>query len=145
MRKDPILGYSKMHRGVDFAASIGTPIFAAGNGVIARIGPVNGYGNYIQIKHNSQYATAYGHMSRFASGLRQGSKVRQGDVIGYVGSTGMATGPHLHYEVLVDGAQINPMSVKLAGRKLDGKELQRFEALKAEIQQLRKNLANQVL
>jgi len=145
MRKDPILGYSKMHRGVDFAASIGTPIFAAGNGVIARIGPVNGYGNYIQIKHNAQYATAYGHMSRFASGLHQGSKVRQGDVIGYVGMTGRATGPHLHYEVLVDGSQINPMSVKLAGHKLDGKDLRRFEMLKAETKALRRDLGSPVL
>jgi murein DD-endopeptidase MepM/ murein hydrolase activator NlpD len=145
MRKHPILGYSKMHKGVDFAASTGTPIFAAGDGVIAIFGKQRGYGNYIRIKHNAQYATAYGHMSRFASGLQQGSKVRQGEVIGYVGSTGMATGPHLHYEVLVNGAQINPMSVKLAGRKLDGKELRRFEALKAEIEQLRKNLADQVL
>jgi murein DD-endopeptidase MepM/ murein hydrolase activator NlpD len=145
MRKHPILGYSKMHKGVDFAATTGTPIFAAGDGVIAILGNQRGYGNYIRIKHNAQYATAYGHMSRFAKGLQQGSKVRQGDVIGYVGSTGMATGPHLHYEVLVDGAQINPMSVKLAGQKLDGKELRRFEALKAEIKQLRKNLASQVL
>ena len=145
MRKHPILGYSRMHKGVDFAASTGTPIFAAGDGVIAILGAQNGYGNYVRIKHNSQYATAYGHMSRFANGLRQGSKVRQGDVIGYVGSTGMATGPHLHYEVLVDGTQINPMSVKLAGRKLDGKELQRFEALKAEIKQMRRNLTDQVL
>ena len=145
MRKDPILGYSKMHRGVDFAASIGTPIFAAGNGVIARIGPVNGYGNYIQIKHNAQYATAYGHMSRFASGLHEGSKVRQGDVIGYVGMTGRATGPHLHYEVLVNGSQINPMSVKLAGHKLDGKDLRRFEMLKAEMKVLRRDLGSPVL
>jgi len=145
MRKDPILGYSKMHRGVDFAASIGTPIFAAGNGVIARIGPVNGYGNYIQIKHNAQYATAYGHMSRFASGLHEGSKVRQGDVIGYVGMTGRATGPHLHYEVLVNGSQINPMSVKLAGHKLDGKDLRRFEMLKAEMKALRRDLGSPVL
>jgi murein DD-endopeptidase MepM/ murein hydrolase activator NlpD len=145
MRKHPILGYSKMHKGVDFAATTGTPIFAAGDGVIAILGNQNGYGNYVRIKHNAQYATAYGHMSRFAKGLQQGSKVRQGEVIGYVGSTGMATGPHLHYEVLVDGTQINPMSVKLAGRKLDGKELQRFEALKAEIKQLRRDLASQVL
>jgi murein DD-endopeptidase MepM/ murein hydrolase activator NlpD len=145
MRKHPILGYSKMHKGVDFAASTGTPIFAAGDGVIAILGKQRGYGNYIRIKHSAQYATAYGHMSRFAKGLRQGSKVQQGDVIGYVGSTGMATGPHLHYEVLVAGAQINPMSVKLAGRKLDAKELRRFEAMKAEVKQLRKNLANQVL
>ena len=145
MRMHPILGYSRMHKGVDFAASTGTPIFAAGDGVIAILGNQRGYGNYIRIKHNAQYGTAYGHMSRFAAGLRQGSKVRQGDVIGYVGSTGMATGPHLHYEVLVDGTQINPMSVKLAGRKLDGKELRRFEALKAEIRQLRRNLTTDVL
>ena len=145
MRRHPILGYSKMHKGIDFAASTGTPIFAAGDGVIAVLGKQRGYGNYIRIKHSAQYATAYGHMSRFAKRFRQGSKVRQGDVIGYVGSTGMATGPHLHYEVLVGGAQINPMKVKLAGRKLDGKEMRRFEALKAEIKQLRKNLADQVL
>ena len=145
MRRHPILGYSKMHKGVDFAATTGTPIFAAGDGVIAILGKQRGYGNYIRLKHSAQYATAYAHMSRFTKGLRQGSKVSQGDVIGYVGSTGMATGPHLHYEVLVAGTQINPMSVKLAGRKLDGKELRRFEALKAEIKQLRKNLASRVL
>jgi murein DD-endopeptidase MepM/ murein hydrolase activator NlpD len=145
MRKHPILGYSKMHKGVDFAASTGTPIFAAGDGVIARIGKQRGYGNYVQIKHNSKYATAYAHMSRFGKGLRKGRKVRQGDVIGYVGSTGMATGPHLHYEVLVDGAQINPTSVKLAGRKLQGKDLRHFEALKAEMKKLRRTLADQTL
>lgn len=145
MRKHPILGYSKMHKGVDFAASTGTPIFAAGDGVIARIGKQRGYGNYVQIKHNSKYATAYAHMSRFGKGLRKGSKVRQGDVIGYVGSTGMATGPHLHYEVLVDGAQINPTSVKLTGRKLQGKDLRHFEALKAEMKKLRRILADQTL
>jgi len=145
MRRDPILGYSRMHRGVDFAASMGTPIFAAGNGIIARIGPVNGYGNYIQIKHNPQYATAYGHMSRFASGLRIGSKVRQGDVIGYVGMTGRATGPHLHYEVLVNGSQINPMSVKLTGHKLDGKDLRLFEAMKVEMKTIRRHLGSPVL
>ena len=145
MRMHPILGYSRMHKGVDFAASTGTPIFAAGDGVIVILGNQRGYGNYIRIKHNAQYATAYAHMSRFAAGLQQGSKVRQGEVIGYVGSTGMATGPHLHYEVLVGGTQINPMSVKLAGRKLDGKELRRFEALKTEIGQLRKSLTNDVL
>jgi murein DD-endopeptidase MepM/ murein hydrolase activator NlpD len=145
MRKHPVLGYSKMHKGVDFAASTGTPIFAAGDGVIARIGKLRGYGNYIQIKHNSQYATAYAHMSRFAKGLKKGRKVQQGDVIGYVGSTGLATGPHLHYEILVEGAQINPMKVKLAGRKLEGKDLRHFEALKAEMKKLRRTLADQTL
>jgi murein DD-endopeptidase MepM/ murein hydrolase activator NlpD len=145
MRKHPILGYSRMHKGVDFAASTGTPIFAAGNGVIVRMEKQHGYGNYIRIKHNSKYATAYAHMSRFAKGLKKGSKVNQGDVIGFVGSTGMATGPHLHYEILVDGAQVNPMNVKLAGRKVEGKDLQRFEALKADIGKLRRKLAEQIL
>jgi murein DD-endopeptidase MepM/ murein hydrolase activator NlpD len=145
MRKHPILGYSKMHKGVDFAASTGTPIFAAGDGVIVKIGKQRGYGNYIQIKHNSKYATAYAHMSRFGKGLKKGRKVQQGDVIGYVGSTGMATGPHLHYEVLVDGTQINPTSVKLAGRKLQGNDLRHFEALKAEMKKLRRMLAHQTL
>ena len=145
MRKHPVLGYSRMHKGVDFAASTGTPIFAAGDGVIAKIGKQRGYGNYVQIKHNSQYATAYAHMSRFAKGLKKGRKVQQGDVIGYVGSTGMATGPHLHYEILVEGAQINPTKVKLAGRKLDGKDLRHFEALKAEMKKLRRTLADQTL
>jgi murein DD-endopeptidase MepM/ murein hydrolase activator NlpD len=145
MRKHPILGYSKMHKGVDFAASTGTPIFAAGDGVIVRIGKQRGYGNYVQIKHNSKYATAYAHMSRFGKGMKKGRKVQQGDVIGYVGSTGMATGPHLHYEVLVDGAQINPTSVKLAGRKLQGNDLRHFEALKAEMKKLRRTLAHQTL
>jgi murein DD-endopeptidase MepM/ murein hydrolase activator NlpD len=145
MRKHPILGYSKMHKGVDFAAATGTPIFAAGDGVIVKRSKQRGYGNYVQIKHNSKYATAYAHMSRFAKGLKQGSKVRQGDVIGYVGSTGMATGPHLHYEVLVDGKHINPTSVKLAGRKLQGKDLRHFEALKAEMKALRRSLAHRTL
>ena len=145
MRKHPILGYSKMHKGVDFAASTGTPIFAAGDGVVAKIGKLRGYGNYVQIKHNSQYATAYAHMSRFAKRLKKGSKVHQGDVIGYVGSTGRATGPHLHYEILVNGTQINPMTVKLAGRRLEGKDLGRFEALKTEMRALRRTLADRIL
>jgi murein DD-endopeptidase MepM/ murein hydrolase activator NlpD len=145
LRKHPILGYSRMHKGVDFAGAVGTPIFAAGDGVIAQIGKNRGYGNYIRIKHNSQYATAYGHMSRFAKGLKQGSKVRQGDVIGFVGATGLATGPHLHYEVLLNGTQTNPMNVKLAGRKLDGKELKRFEALKQQLEATRETLGDAVL
>lgn len=145
MRRHPVLGYSKMHKGIDFAAATGTPIFAAGDGVVAKLGKQRGYGNYVQIKHNSQYATAYAHMSRYAKGLKQGDKVRQGEVIGYVGATGMATGPHLHYEILVAGKQINPMNVKLTGRKLEGKDLRRFEALKAEIRKLRQRLKEPVL
>lgn len=133
MRTHPILGYSKMHKGVDFGAPTGTPIFAAGDGVIVKLGRQGSYGNYVQIRHNSEYATAYAHMSRFAKGLHVGSRVHQGDVIGYVGATGRATGPHLHYEVLLAGKQINPQSVKLpAGEKLKGDELAAFQTTVAE-------------
>jgi len=104
-RKHPILGYTKMHKGIDFAAPTGTPIFAAGNGTIAKIGRNGGYGNYILIRHNDSYDTAYAHMNGFAKGLKQGSRVKQGDVIGYVGTTGRSTGPHLHYEILKNNTQ----------------------------------------
>jgi murein DD-endopeptidase MepM/ murein hydrolase activator NlpD len=134
MRMHPILGYSRMHRGIDFAAPKGTPIYAAGRGTIKIIGRVHGYGNYIRIQHTDRYATAYGHMSRFARGLHVGTHVKQGDVIGYVGATGEATGPHLHYEVLVDKSQVNPMKVKLpSGYKLAGNELAAFRAATGEI------------
>lgn len=135
-RKHPILGYTKMHKGVDFAARTGTPIMAAGDGVIDVAGRNGGYGNYIRIRHNGSIKTAYAHLSKFAKGTRKGARVKQGDIIGYVGSTGRSTGPHLHYEVLVDGRQRNPMSVKLpAGEKLDGKELKAFRALLPSIDQ----------
>ena len=134
MRMHPILGYSLMHKGVDFGAPIGTPIYAAGDGVIQTIGPVTGYGNYIRLKHTATYGTAYGHISRFAAGLRVGSHVHQGQVIAYVGMTGRATGPHLHFEVIKDGKQINPQSIKLpSGEKLQGKELKSLMALVANI------------
>jgi murein DD-endopeptidase MepM/ murein hydrolase activator NlpD len=134
MREHPILGYTTMHRGVDFAAPAGTPIYAAGDGAIAEIGDNGGYGRYVRVKHGNSYATAYAHMSVFARGLKQGSRVRQGQVIGYVGSTGRSTGPHLHYEVLRDGSQINPVSVKFpSGEKLAGAELARFRAVKAAV------------
>jgi len=133
MRRHPILGYSRMHQGVDFAAAAGTPIFAAGDGVVEVIGHNGGYGNYVRIRHNRTMSTAYGHMRRFASGLAQGSRVRQGDVIGYVGSTGLSTGPHLHYEVHVNGTQVNPLSVDLpVGRILEGAELVAFREAVAE-------------
>jgi murein DD-endopeptidase MepM/ murein hydrolase activator NlpD len=142
MRMHPILGYSLMHKGVDFGAPIGTPIYAAGDGKIQQIGPFSGYGNYIRIKHTAQYATAYGHISRFAGGLRVGSRVSQGQVIAYVGMTGRATGPHLHFEVILNGKQINPQSIKLpAGEKLRGKELKTYLALVANIDKQRQNLA----
>ncbi|MCC4242471.1 MULTISPECIES: M23 family metallopeptidase [Thalassospira] len=128
-RKHPILGYTKMHKGIDFAAPRGTPIFAAGNGTIAKIGRNGGYGNYIRIRHNDSYETAYAHMKGFAKGLKQGSRVKQGDVIGYVGTTGASTGPHLHYEILKNNAQVNPIRVKMpSGKKLKGDELKTFLA-----------------
>jgi len=137
MRHHPILGFSKMHKGIDFGAPTGTPIFAAGNGVVEHAGPFQAYGNYIRLRHNKEIATAYAHLSRFASGLSVGDKVRQGDVIGYVGSTGRSTGPHLHYEILKGGAQVNPLSVDLPiGRRLEGRELKAFEARLKEIDRL---------
>jgi murein DD-endopeptidase MepM/ murein hydrolase activator NlpD len=136
MRDHPLLGYSRMHKGVDFGAVAGTPIMAAGDGVIDFIGRNNGYGNYIRIRHNGTYSTAYAHMQGFASGLGQGSHVRQGQVIGYVGTTGMSTGPHLHYEVLVNNEQINPLDVKLpSGEKLAGTELAAFLAVRDTLDQ----------
>lgn len=138
-RKHPVLGYTKMHKGVDFAAPPGTPIFAAGNGTIARIGPYSSYGNYVRIRHNDSYSTAYAHMRGFAKGLHQGSRVKQGDVIGYVGSTGRVTGPHLHYEILKDNTQVNPIRIKMpSGKKLKDKE---FEIFQADAQILRKQYA----
>lgn len=128
MRRHPILGYSKMHEGVDFGAPYGTPIYAAGDGVIEKIGFEGGYGRYIRLRHNSSLSTAYAHMSRFARGLRPGSRVDQGDVIGYVGSSGRSTGPHLHFETIVGGRKINPMTVQAsAGRSLDGRSLTQFK------------------
>jgi len=129
MRNHPILGYSKMHKGIDFGAPQGTPIFAAGDGVIKQAGWVNGYGRYIKITHNSTLATAYGHMSRFATGIRAGVRVKQGQVIGYVGMTGRATGPHLHYEIVMNGLQVNPIGVKVPTmNQLAGNDMKRLKA-----------------
>ena len=134
MRKHPILGYDRIHQGVDFAAPKGTPIMAAGNGFIEKIGMNGGAGNYIRIKHLNGYKTAYGHMSKFASGMKKGTKVTQGQTIGFVGSTGMSTGPHLHYEVIFNNKKINPMKMKLpSGRKLKGKILEDFEIYVADL------------
>jgi murein DD-endopeptidase MepM/ murein hydrolase activator NlpD len=146
MRRHPIMGFSMMHRGVDFAAPVGTPIFAAGDGAIVRIGGYGDYGNYVQIRHNNQFATAYAHISRFAPGLSTGSRVHQGQVIAYVGTTGRSTGPHLHFEVLRGGTQINPLSVNLPmGDKLMGKDADNFRSVRATIDRLRQNLAGPVL
>ena len=132
-RNHPILGYTRMHRGVDFGAPSGTPVYAAGNGILEEAGRRNGYGNYIRIRHNTEVETAYAHLSRFAKGVHRGGRVGQGEVIAYVGSTGMATGPHLHYEVLRHGDQVNPLSVDLpSGRKLDGRDLESFRAVAAD-------------
>jgi murein DD-endopeptidase MepM/ murein hydrolase activator NlpD len=127
-RRHPILGYVKMHTGVDWATAYGTPIFASGNGVLEKVGLEGGYGKYIRIKHNNGYETAYGHMSAFAKGMEVGKRVRQGQVIGFVGSTGLSTGPHVHYEILVNGRFVDPMRVKLPrGRALEGTIMTGFE------------------
>ena len=127
-RRHPILGYVKMHTGVDWATPYGTPIFASGNGVVEVAGPEGGYGKYVKLKHNNGYETAYGHMSAFAKGLEPGKRVRQGQVIGFVGSTGQSTGPHVHYEILVNGRFVDPMRIKLPrGRSLDGPLIASFE------------------
>jgi murein DD-endopeptidase MepM/ murein hydrolase activator NlpD len=127
-RKHPILGYTKMHTGVDWAAPLGTPIYAAGNGEIEKAGWESGYGKYIRIKHNYGYETAYGHMTAFARGIEPGVKVHQGQLIGYVGSTGQSTGPHVHYEIIVNGRMVDPMRIKLPrGRVLEGAILAAFE------------------
>jgi murein DD-endopeptidase MepM/ murein hydrolase activator NlpD len=127
-RFHPILGYSRMHTGVDFAAPMGTPIVAAGNGVVIKAGRESGYGNRIEIQHANGYITTYNHMSGFARGIVEGTRVKQGQVIGYLGMTGLATGPHLHYEVIVNGHFVDPLRVKLARtRELDNRMLQSFK------------------
>jgi murein DD-endopeptidase MepM/ murein hydrolase activator NlpD len=127
MREHPLLGYTRMHKGVDFGAPTGTPIYAAGDGVVAYAGGKSGYGNYLKIQHNSKYASAYAHLSRYASGISPGKHVKQGQIIAYVGMTGAATGPHLHYEILVNNEQVNPANVKFkTGNVLQGKDLLAF-------------------
>jgi murein DD-endopeptidase MepM/ murein hydrolase activator NlpD len=127
-RRHPILGYVKMHTGVDWATPYGTPIFASGNGVVEKVGWEGGYGKYVRLKHNNGYETAYGHMSAYAKGMEPGKRVRQGQVIGFVGSTGMSTGAHVHYEILVNGRFVDPMRIKLPrGRSLEGPLLGGFE------------------
>ena len=128
MRKHPILGYNKMHRGTDFAAPSGTPIMASGSGTVTRARWCGGGGNCVKIKHNSTYETIYAHMKTFAKGIKEGKKVKQGQIIGYVGSTGLSTGPHLHYEVIVNGKKVNSQKLKLpSGKTLKGEERKQFE------------------
>lgn len=145
MRHHPILGYSRMHRGADFAAPIGTPILAAGDGAVVRASPYGSYGNYVRIRHSNGYETAYAHMSRFARGMRTGASVRQGQVIGYVGTTGRSTGPHLHYEVLRRGQQVNPVTLRVAdGRNLEGRALELFQIERERIDTLRQVRAREM-
>lgn len=127
-RKHPILGYNKMHKGLDFAAPRGTPIYAAGDGVVDYAGWNGGYGKYVRIRHNGEFSTAYAHMKGIKKGIGKGKRVKQGQVIGYLGSSGRSTGPHLHYEILKNRKQVNPMKVKMpSGRKLEGDEFARFQ------------------
>ena len=138
MRKHPIDGFNKMHRGTDFAAPTGTPIMASGDGIVKKAGWCGGGGNCVVIKHNSTYQTIYAHMSKFAGGIRSGKRVKQGQVIGYVGSTGKSTGPHLHYEVIFNGKKINSQTLKLpSGKILKGDERKLFETEKIKINVLK--------
>ena len=138
MRKHPIDGFNKMHRGTDFAAPMGTPIMASGDGVIKKVGWCGGGGNCVKIKHNSTYQTVYAHMSKFARGIKPGVRVKQGQTIGYVGSTGKSTGPHLHYEVIVNGKKVNSQKLKLpSGKVLKGKERKLFETNKIKLDVLK--------
>jgi murein DD-endopeptidase MepM/ murein hydrolase activator NlpD len=140
MRKHPILGYTRMHQGVDFAAPTGTPIYAAGDGKVVIAKRNGGYGRYIRIRHNGDYSTAYAHLSRFAKGITPGRRVKQGQVIGYVGTSGRSTGPHLHYEVLRNDTQINPLQIKQpANQQLAGATFDRFRAEVARIDRLRQD------
>ena len=140
MRRHPISGYSRLHKGTDFAAPTGTPVYAAGHGKIERASRYGGYGHYVRIRHANGYKTAYAHLSRYGRGIRAGKRVRQGDIIGYVGSTGASTGPHLHYEIYIDGKPVNAMKLKLpTGRKLaeSPEILDEFLARKAAIDSIR--------
>ena len=138
MRKHPIDGFNKMHKGTDFAAPKGTPIMASGSGVIRKAGWCGGGGNCIVIKHNSTYQTIYAHMSKFAKGIRNGARVKQGQTIGYVGSTGKSTGPHLHYEVLINGKRVNSQTLKLpSGKILKGENRKLFETKKIKLNVLK--------
>ena len=141
MRKHPISGYNKMHKGTDFAAKMNTPIMASGDGIITRAKWCGGGGNCIQIKHNSTYQTIYAHMSKFARGIKVGVRVKQGQIIGFVGSTGVSTGPHLHYEVIANGKKINSQTLRLpSGKILDGKLRELFEIKRIKLDVLKSEL-----
>jgi murein DD-endopeptidase MepM/ murein hydrolase activator NlpD len=135
MRRHPILGYAKMHQGIDFAAASGTPIMAAGDGVVVEARRWGGYGNWLRIKHSGGYESGYAHLSRYASGLEVGDKVRQGELVAYVGSTGASTGPHLHHEIWLNGKRVDPKGAKIpTGFALEGRELVAFKAQQARVE-----------
>ena len=143
-RRHPILGFNKLHQGTDFAAKTGTPIMASGSGVVVMAQKYKGYGNYVKIRHNSTYETAYAHMSKYGRGIRKGVRVNQGQIIGYVGSTGLSTGPHLHYEVIENGKRVNSQTLKLpTGKTLANEARNKFEVERIKIDvrlsNLRKN------
>ena len=141
MRKHPIDGFNKMHRGTDFAAPEGTPVMASGNGIITKANWCGGGGNCIKIKHNNSYSTIYAHLINFAKGIKSKVRVKQGQIIGYVGSTGKSTGPHLHYEVILNGKKINSQTLKLpSGKVLSGKNRELFEVSKIKINVLKSEL-----
>tara|TARA_B100000029_G_C17580180_1_gene959396 strand:- start:1416 stop:2714 length:1299 start_codon:yes stop_codon:yes gene_type:complete len=141
MRKHPILGFNKMHKGTDFAAPMGTPVMASGDGTVKKAGWCGGGGNCVKIKHNSTYSTVYAHLSKFGRGIKKNVKVKQGQVIGYVGSTGMSTGPHLHYEVIENGRKVNSQKLKLpSGKVLKGEERKSFEISKIKTNVLKSEL-----
>ncbi len=137
MRRHPVLGYTRAHQGVDFGAGTGTPILAAGDGVVLEAKRWGGYGNWLRIRHAGQWDTGYGHISRYAPGIHAGSRVRQGQVVAYVGSTGLASGPHLHYEVWLKGQRVNPIGAKVPqGTILGGGELASFKSKKSRIDRM---------
>lgn len=139
MRRHPILGFSRMHKGIDFAAPIGTPVYAAGDGIVEIAGRHAAYGKYVRIRHNSVYATAYAHLSRYGQGIQAGRRVAQGQLIGYVGTTGLSTGPHLHYEILERGRQVDPLKVRQdVVDALTGRDLERFIARRDAIDRMRR-------
>ncbi|MET0336561.1 MAG: M23 family metallopeptidase, partial [Caulobacter sp.] len=136
-RRHPILGFTRMHQGIDFGAGSGTPVLAAGDGVVVEAGRKGGYGNWVKIRHNGGWETGYAHLSRYAKGLKKGQRVKQGQLVAYVGSTGMSTGPHLHYEIYNGGRRVNPVGAKIPqGTVLAGAELNRFRANKTRIDTL---------
>ena len=145
MRKHPILGFNKMHRGTDFAAPMGTPIMASGDGIVVKSKWCGGGGNCVKIKHNSTYQTIYAHMSKFGRGIKKGVRVKQGQIIGYVGSTGLSTGPHLHYEVIENGKKINSQKLKLPSGKILKNDLRKkFEVNKIKIDVLKSELISKI-